>query len=68
VPPTKKQRRGEQKMELLSKTSKATHKILILSLCGEDKGKSKSVTISAPEASKEAVMEQVIKTILNGGN
>jgi len=54
-------------MEVLTKKSKATHKILVLSLSGDDKGKSKSITICAPDKSKEEVMVWVVSK-LNGGN
>lgn len=57
-----------EKIEILNKESRATHKITVLSLTGEDKGKSRSITISAPEVTKEVIMDQVTETLLNGGN
>ena len=56
------------KIEVLSKESRATHKITVLSLTGDDKGKSRSITLSAPDITKEVIMDQVTETLLDGGN
>jgi len=53
-------------MELVTKKTNSTHKILVMSISGEDKGKSKSITISAPEYTKTQILE-IIKEKITGG-
>lgn len=54
-------------MELVQRKTNATHKIVVLCKNGEHQGKSKSITVSAPEHTNEQIIE-IIKKTLAGGN
>lgn len=55
-------------MEIIRKSKRGTHKILVVSLKGDEKGHSKSMTISAEGKDNEALLNFIAEKLSEGGN